>query len=64
MQWHPYEMLRMPKDLYPYDVRPCSIEQVMSDHCSLSLLTLSLLGGDFPWVERQLCISAGCFAFG
>ena len=64
MQWHLYEMLRMLKYLYPYDVRSCSVEQVMSDHCSLSLLTLSFLGGDFPRVERQLCISAGCFAFG
>lgn len=50
--------------LYPHDIRPCSIEQVMPDHRSLLLLARSLLVGDFPRVERQLCVSPGRFAFG
>ena len=63
MQRHVYKTLRLLKQLYPHNVDPCSIKQVMPDHCSLRLLTLSLLIGDFPQMERQLCVSAGCFAF-
>ena len=50
--------------LYPHYIHPCSVEQVMANHCSFSLLALSLLVCDFSWVECQLCISACRLAFG
>ena len=55
--------LMLPKLLYPDNVDSCSVEQVMPDHCSLSLFSLSLLVGDFLRVKRQLCVGTGCFTF-
>ena len=63
MLWYIYNELTLLKSSYPDNVDPCSIEQVMPDHGSLGLLTLSLLVGDFLRVDRQLCVSTGCFAF-
>ena len=56
-------MLMLRIQSYLYNVDPCPIEQVMPDHGSLGLLALSLLVGDFHWVERQLCVGTGCFTF-
>ena len=36
----------------------------MPDHCPLNLLALSLLIGDFSWVDCQLGVCTGCFALG
>ena len=63
MLWCIYMELTLVKSSYPDNIDPCSIEQVMTDHCSLGLLTLSFLVGDFLRMERQLCIGTGCFTF-
>ena len=63
MLWYIYMELTLLKSSYLDDVDPCSIEKVMPDHCSLGLLMLSLLVGDFPRVEGQLCVGTGCFTF-
>ena len=52
MLWYIYMELPLIKSSYPDNVDPCSIEQVMPDHCSVGLLTLSLLASDFPRMER------------
>ena len=36
----------------------------MSNHCSFSLLKFTFLLGHRPWVDAQLSICTGTFAFG
>ena len=59
-----YKTVTFPEELYPNNIDPCSSKHIMRDHCSLSLLTLSLLVAHSPWMERQLRISTGRFTFG
>jgi hypothetical protein len=44
-----YEVERL---LYPHDVRPCSMKEVMADHCSLRSFAIALFVCLFPWVDR------------